>query len=149
MKEGAIDMAKPRMPAGLKARGKRLWQGLVTDDMPVDQAVLLEETCRVADLLDEIDRGVKGKEFADLFHMEVEDYGDALEVTVKVDAILMEARQQQQNLKQLLVTVRQLAPGAKVAGNGGRSKVSGGKASLSAVEGGKTGGNGRGWRAAG
>ena len=140
-------MAKPRMPAGLRARGKRLWQGLVTDDMPVDQAVLLEETCRVADLLDEIDRGVKGKEFIDLFHMEVEDYGDVLEATVKIDAILMEARQQQQNLKQLLVTVRQLAPGAKVGGNGGRSKVSPGKTSLSSIDGGKTSGNGRGWKA--
>lgn len=143
-------MAKPRMPNGLKARGKRFWQGLVTDDMPVDQAVLLEEACRVVDVLDELDKQIKGQQFVELFRYVVEEDGEELDITVKVDAVLMESRQQQQNLKQLIVTLRQLAPGAKVAGNGGRSKVSTGRqagsSSLGVVEGG-SGGGGRGWRA--
>ena len=76
------------MPSTLRVRGKRLWEQ-VTGEHTLDPVgfVLLEEACRAADTLDTLDRQRRrGGERGDL--------------------AMKEARQQQNVLKQLLVSLR-------------------------------------------
>jgi hypothetical protein len=90
----------------LGTRGRRLWRQ-VTDEgtelMPGER-VLLEEACRTADRLDTLDRILRGDEDA-WMRFRVNQDGD--EVTVVVNNVLSEVRQQQVTLKQLLAELRQ------------------------------------------
>ena len=82
---GVVDVP---MPSSLQTRGKRLWEQ-VTEAHSLDPVgfVLLEEACRQADRLDTLDRRIRrGGE--------------------RGDAAMKEARQQQNVLKQLLVSLR-------------------------------------------
>lgn len=105
-------MAKPQKPANLGRRGQKLWADLSTDDMPADQAALLVETCRTADRLDELDAMLKGEAVVRFMADVVDEYENVVDITISLDDALMEARQQANLFKQLLVTLRQLAPGA-------------------------------------
>ena len=117
-------MAALKPPAGLAARGMRTWKAMATEGMAPEQRLLLEEVCRTADRLDELDRIIAGKGVLELmrFRLEVEDVIEdpRATVTVKFDSALAEARQQQNVFKQLLVTVRQLEPGKKPQERGSR-----------------------------
>jgi hypothetical protein len=79
-----------------------MWDQLVTDDDPIEVVVLVEEICRTADRLDRLDAIVNGRDRAWLT-LEVDDVG---EVTVVVDKVLGEARQQQTTFKALLSELR-------------------------------------------
>lgn len=93
-------------PDSLSVRGTRLWTQ-ITDDQLLDpvQLVILEEACRTADRLDELDRIIHGKGVLELMRFRVcDDEGSIVEV--KFDNVLSEARQQQNVMKQLLVSLR-------------------------------------------
>jgi hypothetical protein len=98
-----------------------MWDQLVTDDDPIEVVVLVEEICRLADRLDRLDAIVNGRDRAWLT-LEVDDAG---EVTVIVDKVLTEARQQQTTFKALLSELRAMrGAGAKPAK--GRTEPQGG-----------------------
>lgn len=92
-----------------------MWDQLVGDDDPVEVVALVEEICRTADRLDRLDAIVNGRDRAWLT-LEVDDVG---EVTVVVDKVLGEARQQQMAFKGLLAELRAMrGTSAKNAGRG-------------------------------
>lgn len=92
-----------------------MWDQLVGDDDPVEVVALVEEICRCADRLDRLDAIVNGRDRAWLT-LEVDDVGV---VTVMVDKVLTEARQQQTTFKALLAELRAVrGASAKVAGRG-------------------------------
>lgn len=65
-------------------------------------AVLVVEACRIIDRLDQIDNIITGKtEWIRLMHFRVNN-GEQQEVTVTLDGVLAEARQQQNALKALM-----------------------------------------------
>lgn len=118
--------AAPKPPAGLATRGKRTWKAMAGPDMAPEQVLLLEEICRSADRLEELDSIIQGKGVLELMQFRRMDRnGDGSDeepvvIEVKFDSVLSEARQQQNVFKQLLVTSRQLAPGAKPQERGSR-----------------------------
>lgn len=91
-------------PAGLGARGRRLWREMqeLTDFNPAER-VILEEACRIADRLDTLDRVLAGDASG---WMRLKASEDGTEVTVTVDNALSEARQQANVLKQLVASLR-------------------------------------------
>ena len=102
----------PRAPKGLGERGRRLWKQ-VQEDALLDpgQTVILEEACRLADRLDELDSIIQGKGVLRLMQFRLQDvFEDDDErrtvVEVKFNSVLAEARQSQNVLKQLLVSLR-------------------------------------------
>lgn len=105
----------------LRARGRRMWEQLVSDGDPVEVVALVEEICRTADRLDRLDAIVNGRDRAWLT-LEVDDVG---EVTVVVDKVLGESRQQQMAFKGLLSELRAMrGTSAKNSGRG-RAQTSG------------------------
>jgi hypothetical protein len=97
-------MAAQRPPAGLAARGRRLWRDLhEIASFDTAQRVLVEEACRMADRLDRLDAILRGEE-RELVTVVSDLNGEP--VRLAVDAVLSEARQQQNMLKQLLVALR-------------------------------------------
>jgi hypothetical protein len=100
----------PRVPR-LGRRGRWLWGELAEKANPApSERVLIEEACRLVDRLDRLDAISNGKDRAWLV-VEVSD--DGTEVTVVVDKVLSEARQQQLALKQILGELRQASAGGK------------------------------------
>ncbi len=103
-------MAGPKMPTGLAGRGRRLWREITTaHELDSVQVVMLEECCRSADRLDELDSIIHGKGVLELMRFRVPDAVDddgVVTVEVKFDSVLSEARQQQNVFKQLLVSLR-------------------------------------------
>lgn len=83
--------------------GQQLWAAM-TDGatLPPMQAVLLLESCRIADRLDKLDAQLRGE---DWLRFEVDESGT--EVTVIVDRVLSEARQQASALKAIVAELRQ------------------------------------------
>jgi hypothetical protein len=113
----------PRGPR-LRARGQRMWDQLVGDDDPIEVVVLVEEICRLADRLDRLDAIVNGRDRAWLT-LEVPDDGTAM--TVVVDKVLTEARQQQTTFKTLLAELRAMrGTSAKTPGGRRAPKEAGG-----------------------
>lgn len=99
-------------PDGLGTRGTRLW-GQVTEanDLDPGQQAMLEEACRSADRLDELDSIIAGKGVLRLMRFRVGEVferpdGDHLTVEVTFNSVLSEARQQQTVFKQLLAALR-------------------------------------------
>lgn len=81
----------PAMPDGLGPRGMRLWNEITTEhELDPVQVVLLEECCRSSDRLDELNGAIQGEDVVGLVQ----------------EKVLAEARQQQNVLKQLLVSLR-------------------------------------------
>jgi hypothetical protein len=91
-------------PVGLAPRGRQLWRELAKDLRTPAQRVLLEEACRIADRLEQLDRLLRGESATWLRLVEDIDTG---EVTVVVDKALAEARQQQLALSRLMAEIRQ------------------------------------------
>lgn len=91
------------------------------------ERVLLEEACRLADRLDRLDAILRGDLDA---WMRFRASDDGAEVTVVVDRVLSEARQQQLALRQVLAELRQSRAGAKQLarrGAGAATRLSAGK----------------------
>lgn len=104
-------MAAPAAPSTLGSRGKKLWREIVrANELDAVQKVTLEEACRCADRLEELDGIIRGKGVGQLmrFRLELEDAleNPRAEIRVTVDGVLAEARQQQNVFKQLLVSLR-------------------------------------------
>ena len=102
----------PRAPKGLGPRGRRLWRQVNGDsELDPGQVVILEEACRMADRLDELDSIIQGKGVLRLMQFRLEDVLEDDDekrtvVEVKFNSVLAEARQQQNVLKQLIVSLR-------------------------------------------
>jgi hypothetical protein len=100
------------VPSGLGERGVALWETLSTGDAPVDALAL--EAARTADRLDELDNIIQGKGVLNLmqFRMhlnEIDEDGDRnINVEVKFNAVLAEARQQGAALAGLLTKLGQV-----------------------------------------
>ena len=95
----------PKPPARLRARGTQLWSDITeAHDLDSAQLVQLEEACRVADRLEQLDRLLTG-DASDWVEL-VEKKGSEGTVEVVVDKALAEARQQQNILKQLVAALR-------------------------------------------
>lgn len=100
-------MAKLDRPAGLHARGGRLWDEISeAHDLDPVQRVTLEECCRSADRLDELDSVIQGNGVLELMRFRLRELDDEQSVTISFDNALGEARQQQTVFKQLLVSLR-------------------------------------------
>ena len=94
-------------PDGLGKRGSALWKSLGFDvDTP--NGVMALEAARLADRLDELDSIIHGKGVLELMQFRVphamDDQG-TVTVEVSFNNVLGEARQQQNVLRQLLVTL--------------------------------------------
>ena len=93
-----------------RGRGQKLWDEITeAHDLDPTQRVILEEACRCADRLDQLDDVIAGKGVLQLMHFRhMLDQGadDERHIVLTVDAALSEARQQQNVLKQLLVSLR-------------------------------------------
>lgn len=100
------DSKQPKAPTGLKARGRKLWSDILSGyDLAEKPAelVMLEEACRIADRLEVLDEILRGdaEVWARLIHrVNTDDY------ELKIDSALSEARQQANQLKQLIAALR-------------------------------------------
>ncbi|WP_369070030.1 hypothetical protein [Kineococcus terrestris] len=101
-------------PEGLGARGARLWRDLAGSTMTDAAArVVLEEACRCADRLEQMNGIIAGKGVLQLMHLRSMfelDTEDQRSFTMTVDGVMAEARQQQSTLRQLLAAVTPAAP---------------------------------------
>ena len=120
-------MSDDAIPAGLGVRGSRLWAE-ITDlhDLDPAQTVVLEEACRSADRLDELDAIIAGRGVLNLMRfrlreLDADDDSRLVSVEVRFDSALGEARQQQTVFKQLLAALRlpDAASGRKPQQRGG------------------------------
>ena len=96
------------VPGGLGVGGAALWASLGCEVGTAEGRMALE-ACRAADRLDELDSIIHGEGVVELMRFRVPnvfEVGDeSVTVEVKFDAVLAEARQQQNNLRQLLVSL--------------------------------------------
>jgi hypothetical protein len=92
-------------------RGEQLWKDLRGDSLSPELRVLLEEACRIADRLDNLDGLISGD--ADSWVSLVEDRGDPERQYVVIDKPLAEARQHALALKQLITELRAAGAGGK------------------------------------
>jgi hypothetical protein len=128
-----------------RGRGKKLWDEITEGhDLDPTQRVILEEACRCADRLDQLDDIIAGKGVLQLLHFRsMTDDEDERAITMTVDAVLAEARQQQNVFKQLLVSLRlpEKATGKRPQQRGARGayKPSGKVSSLDRARRAKTG----------
>lgn len=114
-----------------RGRGQKLWDEITEANPGLDpaQKVILEEACRTADRLDQLDDIIAGKGVLALLRfrrMDEQDTDDERHIVLTVDGVLSEARQQQNVLKQLLVSLRlpDAATGKKPQYRGARGAYS-------------------------
>lgn len=122
-------------PEGLSAGGALLWVE-VSKAYALDmvQRVTLEEACRAKDRLDDFDRIIQGKGVLELMHFRIPHafipgLNGELQVEVKFDAVIANANQTANLMKQLLASLRLPdATGARPQQRGGArgAYVSGG-----------------------
>ncbi len=115
-------------PSGpqLGPRGGHLWEQLTNTVPPLKPAerVLAEEACRTADRLDVLDRILRGDEDVWMRFRSLNDDGSV--VSVVVNNVLSEARQQQVALKALLAELRTSQAGGPAKPVGGKQPASAG-----------------------
>ncbi|MHC6592415.1 hypothetical protein [Arthrobacter sp. C152] len=103
-------MAIPRAPLGLGAAGKKLWNELnKLQDFGPAERVTVEEMCRIKDRLDQLNDIIAGKGVLELMHFRSlvdADDSDERSVTMTVDGVLSESRQQANIFKQLHASLR-------------------------------------------
>lgn len=103
-------MTRTRAALPKTERGKRLWDEITeVHELSPEQRVVLEEACRCADRLDQLDGIIAGRgvlELLRLRHMDGQDTEDERHIVMTVDGVLAEARQQQTVFKQLLAALR-------------------------------------------
>lgn len=107
---------------GLRASGARLWREMTAAGaLGPMQSVLLLEACRITDRLDALDRQLAGHDWLRFRHNPEDEH----EVTVYVDRVLAEAREQAVALKGLLAELRQMVGAQKpTAAKGASSGIS-------------------------
>jgi hypothetical protein len=95
-----------RPPATLGPRGLALWTAITAKrDLDAAGAILVEEACRIADRLEQLDELLRG-EIA-VWAQITDDYAGGKRTTrVVLDDALGEARQQQNALRQILATLK-------------------------------------------
>lgn len=103
-------MLDPTAPTGLRAWGQKLWDQ-VTEEVNLDAAgyFLLGEACRTADIIEKLSGALRSNStvwirLAD--EAEVHAEGDAVEINIVVNPILVEVRQQRLALRQLLAQLK-------------------------------------------
>lgn len=103
---------------GLGERGKGLWESLGHESAATPEGAMALEAARLVDRLEELDSIIQGKGVLELMqfrvldaHMGDEENEKRMHVEVKFNNVLAEARQQQNVLRQMLVT---LAPAGDV-----------------------------------
>lgn len=95
-------------PEGLKTRGKALWDG-VTSEVELDSAGLsiLEDACRTADIIDRLSQASGNA--ATWFRLAEEaEYvaDDSVKISIVVNPLLGEIRQQRLAFKQLMAQLK-------------------------------------------
>lgn len=119
--------AEPLNRLGLADTGRQLWTDAnAAGPLGPLQAVLLLEACRIADRLDKLDRQLRGEEWLRFRH----NPDDESEVTVYIDRVLAEAREQAVALKGIVAELSKPANQAKPSS--GAKGSGGGLADLSA-----------------
>jgi hypothetical protein len=99
------------IPTGLGVAGQELWEAEVASGAPGGlRAVLLLEACRIVDRLETLDRQLKGESWLRFRHDET-----GVEVTVYVDRVLAEAREQAMALKNVAAELARTAAPVKPA----------------------------------
>jgi len=91
--------------SSLGPRGRRLWTALhkgVARDAATD--VLIEEACRIADRLDQLDRLLRG-DVDEWIRIELPSL-DSVDLVMKVNPLLSEARQQAATLQRLVASLQ-------------------------------------------
>lgn len=83
---------------GLGTRGQELWSQMCSSVTGPLQTALLLEACRIADRLDTLDRQLHGEAWLRFRH-----HDSGSEVTVYVDRVLAEAREQATTFRGLVV----------------------------------------------
>ena len=113
----AVTGNSPDVPMG--ARGRRLWQEVTGDGAKLRPAerVLLEEACRAADRLDQLDRLLRGDDDAWVRLHSANEDGSIVKVVL--NNALAEARQQQVALKALVAELRTSQSGGAAPKTGG------------------------------
>jgi hypothetical protein len=101
-------------PPDLEGRGRTIWDAFDAPSLPAGHRTLVHEIARTADLLDRLSALAMGRR-ENWAHLVFAELG---EVTLSVDNLLSELRQQQANLQRLLGEARQ----AGLKQTGGRSK---------------------------
>lgn len=113
-------------PRGLRTRGRRLWRESVAGRrFSAGELVLLEEACRCADRLDRLQDMIGGR----LVWLRIKEQAGGKALVITVDAVLSEARQQQNTLRLALVSlglVKVAAGAPPAAGEGGEEPKPGG-----------------------
>lgn len=95
-------------PEGLKSRGKALWDG-VTSEVELDAAgkSILEDACRTADIIERLSVAAHSSSEWMRLAEEAEHFSDgSVKVSIVVNPILGELRQQRNTLKQLLAQLK-------------------------------------------
>ncbi len=101
-----MDRVSPNPPPGLSGRGLRMWeQALTAWALTPAHLVLLEEACRIADRLDDLDRLLCAA--SEGFEADPEESGEGGGAFGRMTGLLAEARAQQVALKGLLAELRQ------------------------------------------
>ena len=106
---------------GLGERGKALWESLGHESPATADGAMALEAARLVDRLEELDSIIQGKGVLELMQFRVLDahVGDEdekrLVVEVKFNNVLAEARQQQNVLRQMLVTLAAASDSATAA----------------------------------
>lgn len=96
----------PEPPHGLSARGQRMWSTSVAGPaLTPGHLVLLEEACRVADRLDDLDRLLRA--VSEGFEDESQESEGNEGALGRMTGLLAEARAQQVALKGLVAELRQ------------------------------------------
>lgn len=86
----------------LRERGKEIWAAFSADALPAGSRALVHEACRLADTLDRLDAILGGRQ-KEWIKVEVDALG---EVTLVVDALLGERRQQALAFKMVMQEIR-------------------------------------------
>ncbi|GAA3962999.1 hypothetical protein [Gordonia caeni] len=94
-------MADDEQESRLSARGRRLWDELVSESTPETTKALIEEACRTADRLDRLNWACKRDGIIEL--IEREDLDGTY--SIEIGNAMAEARQQGQALKNLLIEI--------------------------------------------
>lgn len=109
------------VPAGLNRSGSALWKSLGHTSTTTAAGRVALEACRTADRLDELDSIIQGKGVLQLMRFrQMLGSGDGsdghpVNIEVKFDNVLGEARQQQNGLRQLLISLANMDKGEKPA----------------------------------
>jgi hypothetical protein len=94
------------VPAGLAARGQRLWDEMAALKLGPTHVLVLERACRMADRLALLDSLLAGGDWLEGVVQRVATDEGVVEVRVKVDRALGETRQHENVLKLLIAELR-------------------------------------------